>query len=295
MSTDEYSETGPRIVRGRGKAQKSLDLIEAARSFLADAHPTTVRGVCYRLFVDGIIASMAKNETARVSRLLTAAREDGTIPWEWIVDETREVECVSSWRDPREFVETVRRAYRRDFWAQQPARVEVWSEKGTVRGVLRPVLDEYGVPFRVMHGFGSATALYDVAQQGHADQPVTALYVGDWDPSGLYMSEVDLPDRLERYGGEHVEIVRIALAGPDLPSLPSFPADQKRGDSRYRWFLSNYGSECYELDALHPADLRNRVEHSIIARIEPMAWHRCVRAQEAEQESLEHLLDRWTA
>ena len=39
-------------------------------------------------------------------------------------------------------------------------RVEVWSEKGTIRGVLKPVLDEYGVGFRVMHGFGSATEVY---------------------------------------------------------------------------------------------------------------------------------------
>ena len=25
-------------------------------------------------------------------------------------------------------------------------------------------------------------------------KPTTILYVGDWDPSGLYMSEVDLPE-----------------------------------------------------------------------------------------------------
>ena len=44
--------------------------------------------------------------------------------------------------DPAAFVRTVSRAYRRDFWKQQPKRVEVWSEKGTVRGVLQPVLDQ---------------------------------------------------------------------------------------------------------------------------------------------------------
>ena len=43
--------------------------------------------------------------------------------------------------------------YRRDYWDQQPVRLEVWSEKGTIRDVLQPVLDEYGVGFRVMHGF----------------------------------------------------------------------------------------------------------------------------------------------
>ena len=70
----------------------------------------------------------------RVYRLLREAREQGVIPWEWIVDETREFERCSVWDDPQEFAATVSRAYRREFWTQQPVRVEVWSEKGTVRG-----------------------------------------------------------------------------------------------------------------------------------------------------------------
>jgi hypothetical protein len=32
------------------------------------------------------------------------------------------------------YINAVRRSYRRDRWADQPDRVEVWSEKGTVRG-----------------------------------------------------------------------------------------------------------------------------------------------------------------
>ena len=48
-------------------------------------------------------------------------------------------------------------SYRRDFWDQQPHRVQVWSEKGTVRGVLAPVLDHYAVGFLPVHGFSSAT------------------------------------------------------------------------------------------------------------------------------------------
>ena len=59
-----------------------------------------------------------------------------------------------------------------------------------------PVLDDYGLGFRVMHGFSSATVVHDIADD-YDDRPLTALYVGDWDPSGLYMSERDLPDRLE--------------------------------------------------------------------------------------------------
>ena len=87
----------------------------------------------------------------------------------------------------------VGQSYRRDFWNQQPVRVEVWSEKGTVRGVLAPVLDEYGVGFRVMHGFSGATTIYDVAQADNA-RPFIVLKWATQDPSGMCMSEEDLPE-----------------------------------------------------------------------------------------------------
>ena len=46
----------------------------------------------------------------------------------------------------------------------------------------------------------TATTVYDVAQNGGDSRTLFALYVGDWDPSGLYMSERDLPDAIAKYG-----------------------------------------------------------------------------------------------
>src|SRR5690606_7966598 len=115
------------------------------------------------------------------------------------------------------------------------------------------------------------------------------------DPSGMFMSEVDLPGRLARYGGHHITVERIALLAEDLDGLPSFPAIEKRKDSRYRWFVERYGARCWELDAMHPNDLRLRVGERIVELIEPEAWERCRLAQEAEQASLETLLDKWQA
>ena len=60
----------------------------------------------------------------------------------------------------------------------QPRRVEVWSEKGTVRGTVAPVLNEYGVTFRVMHGYGSATSIHGIAQETlDSTKPITVLYI----------------------------------------------------------------------------------------------------------------------
>ena len=64
------------------------------------------------------------------------------------------------------------------------------------------------------------------------------------------MSERDLPDRLEKYEGYHVEVRRIALTREQVAGLPSFPATDKRKDPRYKWFIENYGNRCWEIDAL---------------------------------------------
>jgi hypothetical protein len=284
----------------RGMARASLDLIDEMFVAAEAAQPITGRGVGYKLFTAGLIDSMSQSSMQRVYRLLKEARERGMIPWEWIVDETRELERSPSWDNPEDFVHTVSRAYRRDFWNQQPVRVEVWSEKGTVRGVLAPVLEKYGVGFRVMHGFGSATDIYNVASDDDR-RPLIVLYVGDYDPSGMCMSAVDLPKRLAKYGGSHVTFTRIAVLASDLAHLSTFPASDKGptsttgGDKRYPWFVENFGPLCCELDAMDPNDLRDRVEAAIKSNIEPEAWARCDRVEQAERASLRSVLDSWGA
>jgi hypothetical protein len=283
-----------RSPKGRGMAQRSLDLIEAMYTAAEAAQPITGRGIGYKLFTAGLIPSMARNEMQRVYRLLKEARERGEIPWEWIVDETRAIERTSTWADPAAFARCVARSYRRDFWNQQPVRCEVWSEKGTVRGVLQPVLDKYAVGFRVMHGFSGATTVYDVAQDGDGRE-LNVLYVGDFDPSGMFMSAVDLPKRLSDYCGDHIVLTRVALRHHHVSELPSFPATDKRKDPRYKWFRANYGDRCWELDAMDPNDLRDCVEEEIKELIEPVAWERCEVVNKAEQESLKTILGKWGA
>ncbi len=281
----------------RGKSLRTLALVNASAAILHEIQPATVRAVCYRLFTAGLIESMGKSCTNAVSRHLVWAREAGLIPWDYIVDETRESELVSAWGNPDEIITAAVNGYRRDAWQDQPRRVEVWSEKGTVRGTLAPVLRHYGVTFRVMHGYGSATTLYSAAQESTASpKPLTVLYVGDFDPSGLHMSECDLPARLVRYGGE-VGLRRIALTADHVadPALPCFAAETKTGDPRHSWFVQRYGGRCWELDALNPVVLRQRVTDSIAALIDADAWHHAGRIEAAQVESLRAFRKSWQA
>jgi hypothetical protein len=290
MTTRDYSGTGTKI--GRGMAQASLDLIEAMHVIAEAAQPITGRGVGYKLFVQKLIVSMERNDMRAVYRLLLKAREQGIIPWDWIVDETRGIERVATWDDPAEYARCVAESYRRDFWNQQPVRVQVWSEKGTVRGLLAPVLDQYAVGFNPVHGFNSGTNTHEVAED-YDGRPLIILYVGDFDPSGIFMSEVDLPARFAKYGGDHIKLRRIALTPAHTRGLPSFPAGDKSKDPRYKWFVANHGRHCWELDAMDPNDLRDCVEQAIIGLIEPTAWQRCEVVNRAEQESLKTILEGW--
>lgn len=282
----------------RGKSKKSIELIDAAFEVLSEIQPATVRAVCYRLFTAGLIPSMKKSATDRVSKQLVWARENGHIPWGWIVDETRHAERAAVWDSINERIESATRYYRRDNWQEQPNSIEVWSEKGTVRGTVWPVLSAYGVTFRVLHGFGSATVLNSIARfSAYSPKPLTVLYVGDFDCSGMYMSEMDIPARIGRYQGE-ITIKRIALTQEDVThgaGIPHFEADTKSGDSRYKWFVSRYGHKCYELDAMSPVTLRQRVEGSIQEMMDIGAWNHALAIERAEVESMKHYATQWKA
>jgi hypothetical protein len=279
----------------RGKSKSSLDLIAASYEILSEIQPASVRAVCYRLFTMGMIPNMSKGSTGKVSKQLVYARENSIIPWEWIVDETRAAERVLTWRDTNARINAAVRNYRRDYWQEQPYRIEIWSEKGTVRGTLAPILDEYGVTFRAMHGYSSATVINTIAEESNmSDKPLIAFYCGDFDPSGKHMSDIDLPDRLERYGAK-ITIERIALLETDVfdGNLPSFKAETKTGDSRYQWFVKNFGHNCWELDAMSPVTLRECVKNSILCKLDLEAWYRAIEIEQVEKASMQQFHQSW--
>ena len=104
---------------GRGKAKATLELIDAAIRILEEIEPATVRAVCYRLFVEKLIPNMSKGSTDKVSKALVWAREQDELPWEWIVDETREAERIATWDNPEEIINAAIRGYRQDYWTTQ--------------------------------------------------------------------------------------------------------------------------------------------------------------------------------
>ena len=279
----------------RGRSKSTLILEAAIQDIVEERKPITVRGVCYALFVGGYIDSMETKNTQKVSRIMTRMREAEEIDWRDIVDDSRTPARVNQWSAPDEIIAAAVHGYRKDYWQDQPRVVEVWSEKATVRGLLQPVLNEWGVTFRPFKGFGSFTAVMQAAEDSRSanweGKETHVIYLGDHDPSGSHMSEVDLPRRLERYGAS-LCMHRVAVTEQDF-HLPKFSADTKKKDKRHPWFVERYGKDCWELDAIDPNDLRERVSEQIKSSVDLLKWERMVSVERAEKESMRDFLMKW--
>lgn len=299
----------PKTYRGRSKETRFL--LRKCREIIEAVHPISVRGVAYQLFIRKLIDSMATGDVGKVSRLLTIARvKEKNIPMDWIVDETRKLEMDLAFRDLREYSWHIKAWWKKDYWAFQPNYVVIVSEKSTVKGIIEPVREEWGVGWLSVHGFNSTGNVYDLLKKISLDnRHFIFLYIGDFDPSGMWMSEVDLRKRLIEVGAEFFpgeidfELRRVALTTADTRDLGlelSYDVTKKRpgkekGDPRLPWFQRNYGARGWELDAMNPNVLRDRVADEIKHYIDWEAWGRCRLAGEAERQSLVKIADRMAA
>ena len=61
------------------------------------------------------------------------------------------------------------------------------------------------------------------------------------------------------------------------------------------WFVETYGPLCWELDALNPNILRERVSGAIQAELNLREWERYVAAEQTERASIIQTLASWTS
>ena len=57
--------------------------------------------------------------------------------------------------------------------------------------------------------------------------------------------------------------------------------------------VERYGCRCWELDALSPVILRERVEAEIVARLDVDSWNHSMKIEAAERESMQGILRVW--
>jgi len=232
--------------------------------FLGMDPPLTVRQIYYTLTVLGVVPK-TENGYRQTCYQLKLMRERELIPFGWIADHTR------WWIKPDTDVslssalERWQAGFRRDFWINQPAHVEIWVEKDALAGVISPVTEEFDVPLFVTRGYSSLTFIYETAENIKAlGKPTYIYHFGDYDPSG-----VDAANKiwlgLMRFGAV-VNFERVAITENQIHAFNLPERETKVKDPRSK----SWGNKpSVELDALPAPILRDLVKKRIEQHIDP--------------------------
>ena len=190
-------------------------------------------------------------------------------------------------------MDSVRTCYRRDLWAQQESYMEVFVEKDAMAGVLEPITEEYDITLNVIRGDPSETFVHNVAAFWNSVQkPITALYFGDHDPSGLRIEQT-LVRNLRQSVITPFHWTRMAVTETDFhdPANLGFPLKGERSakvwQTKNNAYLERYGDRCVEVDALHPNTIRQRLKAAIESHINQLSWQALKRTEELERDTIQ--------
>jgi hypothetical protein len=191
---------------------KAARLREACLDLLREherdgALPTNGRFIFYELEQRGIIPKVYVDDQGRrrprqpandVSDALMQLRQSGAVPWEWIVDETRE---VKEWRfasSAFEYVADAAEGVRIDCWGGEPAPLIICEARST-KGVLERIAATYLCPITATNGQGGGFIVTSIAPLLSGNDR-RVLYLGDCEADGPADS---IENNTRRYIEEH--------------------------------------------------------------------------------------------
>jgi hypothetical protein len=228
-------------------------------------------------------------------RNLGVMREAGMLPWGWLVDSTRYVRIATMYDSLDDALARMQESYRRDLWASQPIHVEVWAESDSTAALVDSVTRPLGVGLFSCRGQAGKEFAYSSAQTYlQIGKPVTILYVGDWDPSGLAIPR-SLEERLNRYADNQIEITftRLAVTPTQIHLHNLQTHDVNHNDSSYRRFAEHCRlvglaeQDAVEVEAFVPSVLREIVNERLYDLIaDDDAWNATIEYEDAERDQL---------
>ena len=293
----------------------ALAIIDTAdqicRDYAAQGYSLTLRQLYYQ-FVSRDEIPNTQQSYKRLGDIINNARLAGLLDWDHIVDRTRNLRGTSHWSRPGDVIDSAAWSYRLDKWKNQPRRVEIWVEKEALAEVVQRAAGTWDLDWFSCRGYVSQSELHGAgkrhARYVRAGQRVTVLHLGDHDPSGIDMTR-DIADRLRlfsRYGvaqvdadgpSDHwaeIEVRRIALTYDQVQQYSPPPNPAKLTDSRADGYISQYGPESWELDALDVTQLAGLIDRHV-TQIVDMDRYTAIQDQEtSERDQLMTAARRWS-
>lgn len=262
----------------------SLAVIEKANQIITEyseqGYDLTLRQLYYQFVARDLIPNK-QSEYKRLGDIINNGRLAGLIDWSAITDRTRNIRKHSFWKDPASVIDSAAYSYRLDKWAEQEYRVEAWIEKDALIGVIADACNELEVPYFSCRGYVSQSEMWSAAQRVlraylNRGQKTILLHLGDHDPSGIDMSR-DIADRIAMFcrpdSAEHAfEVRRLALNMNQVREYAPPPNPAKTTDSRFASYITHYGDESWELDALEPRMLGSLIRDTVFEFRDVEKW-----------------------
>lgn len=253
----------------------------------------SLRQVYYILVTKNVIA----NEERSYDQLgddLRDGRLAGLISWEAIEDRNKGLKGHQYWESPADLVTQARDGYRLDKWADQPVRPEVWVEKRALESVVGEMAGKLDVDFFAVGGYNSASEMWRggrrMAGRIQRGQRPVVLYLGDHDPSGMDMVR-DTQERLALFAGVPIQVIRVALNMDQIERYRPPPNPAKVRDPRFAEYLSKYGDESWEVDALAPEVLQDLIRSAVLAFRDAGRWEVALELENVDRARLTELVE----
>jgi hypothetical protein len=278
------------IKRSRSTKAEVVARREALLAIVDAGQPMTVRQVFYQATVRDLVEK-AESGYTKVQTDLTLMRRDGSLPYNWLADNTR-------WQLKRNTFDSVQQAlkdtaalYRKNLWLNADSYVEIWIEKDALAGVISDVTEQFDVPLMVARGYASLSFLYSAAEHiNDLNVPAYIYHLGDFDPSGVNAAQKIEETLRELAPDAEIYFERLAVTREQIRSwnLPKRPT--KQSDTRAKGF----GKISVELDAIDPNNLRDLVQTAIEQHLPPEQYEVLKVAEESERREIGRLVQKVT-
>lgn len=278
---------------------------EIIEDYSAQGFVLTLRQLYYQFVARGLFPNK-QSEYARLSSIISDGRLAGLIDWEAIEDRTRNLESIPTWETPNDLLDVCAQQFRVDLWRKQPTRIEVWVEKEALTGVVEPICRKWRVPYFACRGYASQSELWRAGQRladyhNDCDQNILVLHLGDHDPSGIdmtrdNMTRLELFTRADEDGWiDDLEIRRIALNMSQVRQYNPPPNPAKLTDARAEGYITKFGAQSWELDALSPRVIADLIDQHVRSVLDIDTWAVSSEAERKQREGLAELAQTWKA
>lgn len=255
----------------------------------------TLRQLYYQFVARGLLENK-QSEYNRLGTIISDGRLCGLIPWDKLVDRTRNLMGLETYKSPRDVLKVAADSYRRDLWQEQTWRPEVWVEKEALTGVVSGICHQLRVDFFACRGYNSQSEQWRAGQRmaGYVrdGQRPIVFHLGDHDPSGIDMTR-DNQERLSMFAGTPIIVQRLGLNMNQVEELQPPPNPTKLSDSRAAGYVDRFGYESWELDALDPTYIRDLISDAVMRVRDEEVWGRSLAREVADKDRLQTLAKEW--